>query len=99
MKNRLDSCNMITIGLMWLVTCSLNSLSGVGEVWNGEKVVQKMYPQCTLLGVDPGASVNKELVESLPNSRFVHAAVGDISTNLTIYTKGNLLRMVRNWPI
>ncbi|KAI6210034.1 Methyltransf-21 domain-containing protein [Aphelenchoides besseyi] len=75
MKDRTDSCNMITIG--------------VGEVWDGEKLIRKKYPQCSLLGVDPGATINRRLVESMNNSRFVHAAVSDRASRTEIYGKDN----------
>lgn len=39
------------------------------------------------MGIDPGATINKPLVESIPNSRFVHAAVSDKQTNETVYGK------------
>lgn len=49
-----------------------------------------MYPQCKFLGIDPGATVNRQLVESIPNSRFIHAAVSDRdSKNQTMYAKDN----------
>ncbi|KAI6210052.1 hypothetical protein M3Y96_00286400 [Aphelenchoides besseyi] len=61
----------------------------VGEVWDGEKLIRKKYPQCSLLGVDPGATINRRLVESMNNSRFVHAAVSDRASRTEIYGKDN----------
>lgn len=48
-----------------------------------------MCPKTEYIGIDPGASKNRQLVESVPNSRFINAAVSDKSTNLTIYEKDN----------
>lgn len=62
---------------------------GVGEVWDGEKLIQQKYPQCTFLGIDPGASINRKLVESISNSRFIHAGVSDHDENGTVYGKDN----------
>lgn len=65
------------------------NLIGVGENWDGERLIKKKYPQCNLLGIDPGATKNRKIVESIPNSRFIQAAVSDKETNLTIYEKDN----------
>ncbi|KAI6198855.1 Hexosyltransferase [Aphelenchoides besseyi] len=60
------SCNYITLG--------------VGHDWEAEKKMQKKYPQCQFLGVDP-IKENRKLVEAEPNSRFVLAALSDTVGN------------------
>ncbi|KAI6237961.1 Methyltransf-21 domain-containing protein [Aphelenchoides besseyi] len=60
------SCNYVTLG--------------VGHDWEAEKKMQKRYPQCRFLGVDP-IKENQKLVEAEPNSRFVLAALSDTVGN------------------
>jgi hypothetical protein len=90
MRDRKASCNMITIGKSSFYPI-LHCL-GVGEVWDGERLIQKKYPQCSFLGVDPSAAVNKQLVEALPNSRFIQAALSDKESNVEIYEKGEFFQ-------
>ncbi|KAI6233086.1 hypothetical protein M3Y99_00950900 [Aphelenchoides fujianensis] len=50
---------------------------GVGGSWDGEKALRRKYPQCKMTGVDPTEALSRAVVESDPNSRFIHAAVSD----------------------
>ncbi|KAI6234865.1 hypothetical protein M3Y99_00749900 [Aphelenchoides fujianensis] len=51
---------------------------GVGGSWDGEKALRRKYPQCKMTGVDPTEALSRAVVESDPNSRFVHAAISDV---------------------
>ncbi|KAI6220868.1 hypothetical protein M3Y99_01582900 [Aphelenchoides fujianensis] len=59
-----SACNHITMG--------------VGGSWDGEKALRRKYPQCKMMGVDPTEELSRAVVESDPNSRFIHAAVSDV---------------------
>ncbi|KAI6198575.1 Methyltransf-21 domain-containing protein [Aphelenchoides besseyi] len=55
---------------------------GVGGVWDGEKSLRNKYPQCELLGIDPSYE-NHRIVESIPRSTFLHAALHEKGGNLS----------------
>ncbi|KAI6212689.1 hypothetical protein M3Y94_00057400 [Aphelenchoides besseyi] len=62
------SCNYVTLG--------------IGMDWTVEQKMQRKYPQCQFLGVDP-IEANRAIVEAEPNSRFVLAAVSNTVENKT----------------
>ncbi|KAI6198822.1 Methyltransf-21 domain-containing protein [Aphelenchoides besseyi] len=62
------SCNSVTLG--------------IGMDWSVEKKMQRKYPQCQFLGVDP-IEENRKIVEAESNSRFVLAAVSNTIENKT----------------
>ncbi|KAI6233262.1 hypothetical protein M3Y99_00938300 [Aphelenchoides fujianensis] len=60
--DRLAACNVFTLG--------------VGGDFSGETALFNRYPQCKFTAVDPEEHPNRELVERVPNARFVPATVG-----------------------
>ncbi|KAI6234863.1 hypothetical protein M3Y99_00749700 [Aphelenchoides fujianensis] len=56
---------------------------GVGGSWDGEKSLRRKYPQCKMMGVEPIEPLSRSVVESDPNSRFVHAAISDVPSSKT----------------
>lgn len=55
---------------------------GVGGMWDVEQLIQKKYPQCNFLGVDPDEEYRK-LVESNPRTKYVTAAVYEKAGNFS----------------
>jgi trans-aconitate methyltransferase len=62
-------CNIITMG--------------VGLDYSGETKLWNRYPQCKMTAVDPMSDVNKQIVERVPNSRFIEATIGAHDGNYT----------------
>ncbi|KAI6238872.1 Methyltransf-21 domain-containing protein [Aphelenchoides fujianensis] len=60
--DRRAACNVFTLG--------------VGGDFSGETALFNRYPQCKFTAVDPEERSNRELVERVPNARFVQSTVG-----------------------
>lgn len=63
-------------------TCNIWTL-GVGLDYRGEASLHSKYPTCQMTAVDPLSDVNKQLVEAIPNARFIEATVGAEDGNYT----------------
>ena len=62
--------------------CNIYTL-GVGQDYGGEVRVWNRYPQCNMTAVDPMPEINKEIVERVPNARFIEATIGERDGNYT----------------
>jgi hypothetical protein len=62
--------------------CNIYTL-GVGQDYGGEVRVWNRYPQCKMTAVDPTPEINKEIVERVPNARFIEATIGAHDGNYT----------------
>lgn len=56
--------------------CNIFTL-GVGLDYGGEISLWNRYPQCNMTAVDPVSTINKQIVERIPNARFIEATIGD----------------------
>ncbi|KAI1697269.1 methyltransferase fkbM domain-containing protein [Ditylenchus destructor] len=54
--------------------CNIVTL-GIGQDVVAESTLSQRYPQCHFLGADPDGEANKAIFLSVPNSRYVEAAV------------------------
>ncbi|KAI6187564.1 Methyltransf-21 domain-containing protein [Aphelenchoides besseyi] len=52
---------------------------GIGGDFSGETTLHNRWPQCQITGVDPEVKLNRKIVERVPKSRFIAAAVAENS--------------------
>ncbi|KAI6185811.1 Methyltransf-21 domain-containing protein [Aphelenchoides besseyi] len=68
-------------------TCNVYTW-GIGGDYNGETLFYNRYPQCRFTAVDPEAVVNREIVERVPNARFIHSSIASESGTYSARIRG-----------